>query len=397
MDMPNAAISPLPASHSNDKPAMKLPARLHAMYRWLGSLILSDDPKQRATISVLLYSVLFFSSLLYVLFYGQEQNIFDADRLKRVATVWLVYIGILYAVMRSGLNRHFADKTMAMFQVCTGQTFAVAVYGYAGAAHGGTLLTMALIMVFGMFNMKERASSIACLYSILLLGAMMIYKASTDPLQYPANIEWIYFTMSTMSLVLINRLSVRMCQMRLRLKHKTKALEMAYRQVQELSIRDELTGLPNRRNMKFLLEQHMELQARTGQNFYLAMLDLDHFKRINDTWGHHIGDEVLKSMARSTCNLLRKTDTIGRWGGEEFLLLLPETGKDQVPLGLSRLQLRVSGMPMSTNPPLFMTFSGGLTKYRSGECIEQTLRRVDELLYLAKSQGRNRIVHDDIH
>jgi len=165
--------------------------------------------------------------------------------------------------------------------------------------------------------------------------------------------------------------------------------------VQELSTRDELTGLPNRRNLKNLLDQHVERQARTGQNFYLAMLDLDHFKRVNDTWGHHVGDEVLKNMASYTCELLRKTDTIGRWGGEEFLLLLPETGKDAVPLGLGRLQLRVSGMAMSKQPQLFMTFSAGLTRYRSGECVEQTLRRVDELLYQAKARGRNRIVHDD--
>jgi len=395
MNMPNTTIAPgslAPASAAPSFVTSKPPA---AFWPRLTSLILSDDVRQRATISVLLLTLLFTAILLYVLFYGLDQNIFDAGPLPTIATLWMCCIFIVYGIVRSGLNQRLADKTMAMQQTCIAQTFTVAAYGYTGVVHPVMLVTMSLIMVFGMFNMKERPTCIAALYSILLLGAMMVYKISTDPMQYNPNIEWIYFTVSASTMLLISGLSVRMTQMRRRLKQKKEALELAYRQVQELSTRDELTGLPNRRNLKNLLDQHVERQARTGQNFYLAMLDLDHFKRVNDTWGHHVGDEVLKNMASYTCELLRKTDTIGRWGGEEFLLLLPETGKDAVPLGLGRLQLRVSGMAMSKQPQLFMTFSAGLTRYRSGECVEQTLRRVDELLYQAKARGRNRIVHDD--
>jgi len=396
MNMPSSTMTPMPSTLRSTSPSNTVAGNKVGLWQKLGCLILTNDFKQRATIGVLLLTILFTAVQMCLLYYGTNLNIFEAGPLLKIATLWLTYLGIVYVIVRSGYNQYFAEKSLALPQTCVAQFFTVLAYGYTGAAHSAMLMSMSVIMVFGMFNMKERATCIACLYSLILLGMMMIYKSSTDPIRYPSDIEWIYFTISATSMLMISGLSVRMCHIRLRLKMKKRALEMAYRQVQELSTRDELTGLPNRRSLNCLLEQHVERHARTGQNFYVAMLDLDHFKRVNDTWGHHIGDEVLKNVSRYTCERLRKTDTIGRWGGEEFLLLLPETGMDVVPLGLGRLQLRVSGMPMSQNPPLFITFSAGLTKYRSGECIEQTLKRADQLLYQAKSRGRNQIMHDDV-
>ncbi|MET3106276.1 diguanylate cyclase (GGDEF)-like protein [Oxalobacteraceae bacterium GrIS 2.11] len=364
-------------------------------YAWLTGFVLGHDPKQRATINFLFLTALIFLVLLYILFYGMGRDIFEEEQLATLAWYWAFYTCGLYAIIRAGLNQRCSDKSLALPQTCIAQTFMAFVYAYSGVAHTSVLLMLPLIMVFGIFNMTKRSTYISFCYTVALIGLMMYYKANTDPMHYSASIEWVSFAMTTTVLAVIAQLSIRCNRMRRLMKLQARQLEAAYLHVQEISTRDELTGLCNRRYLKSLLDQHVERHMRTGGDFYLAMIDLDHFKRVNDSFGHHVGDEVLKRLSQCTCELLRKTDTIGRWGGEEFLLLLPETGKDQVLAGLERLHRLVGTMPMVTAPPLYVTFSAGLTKYRSGEHIEQTLKRVDLLLYQAKNRGRNQIVHDE--
>ena len=170
-------------------------------------------------------------------------------------------------------------------------------------------------------------------------------------------------------------------------------LEQAMQIINELAIRDELTGSHNRRHLIKLIETEKERTARLGHLFCLCLLDIDFFKRINDTYGHSTGDTVLREFARTVQRQIRETDSFGRYGGEEFLLMLPETCVDEALSLAERVRLGIEKMDFVPLPDLFISVSIGVAQFRLGESIAQTVARADEALYLAKSGGRNRVVN----
>ncbi|HBT20562.1 MAG TPA: diguanylate cyclase [Peptococcaceae bacterium] len=164
---------------------------------------------------------------------------------------------------------------------------------------------------------------------------------------------------------------------------RKKIEEMLYQQ----SITDPLTNIYNRRFFMQMMEQEIERTRRNGKPFSVIMFDIDHFKSTNDRFGHAAGDMVLKSIADIVKKRIRKTDCFARWGGEEFIILLPETSiKDAVGLA-EELRERVSSM---TLPEVGrVTASFGVASYRPSDTIDTILLRADEMLYEAKASGRN--------
>lgn len=163
--------------------------------------------------------------------------------------------------------------------------------------------------------------------------------------------------------------------------------------LQEASNRDPLTSLANRRMLIERLKEEVGRAVRRQQPFVLAMVDVDHFKHVNDTWGHDIGDRMLEEIARVLQAEVRTYDLCGRWGGEEFLILLPDTQlSDVAPViervrhGLESLAVRVSTETLS------ISASFGVAEHRPGESYSQTLNRADAALLDAKRAGRNRCV-----
>ena len=177
-------------------------------------------------------------------------------------------------------------------------------------------------------------------------------------------------------------------------------LQRAVATINELAIRDELTGSHNRRFLLGLIDREKERSDRNGRPFCLCLFDIDFFKRINDTYGHAAGDVVLRGFARTVQGQIRGTDAFGRYGGEEFLLMLPETpALDAVVLAerVRRViaELRCSGLETGGSD-ITLTVSVGVAEYRIGEAVAQAIARADEALYAAKSIGRNRVqCHDD--
>jgi diguanylate cyclase (GGDEF)-like protein len=170
-------------------------------------------------------------------------------------------------------------------------------------------------------------------------------------------------------------------------------LEQALGRINELAIRDELTGSHNRRYLISLIEKEKERSDRNGRAFCLCMLDIDFFKRINDTYGHSAGDTVLREFARTVQGQIRSTDTFGRYGGEEFLLMLPETSPADALALAERVRRAIEKMRCTEGiSEIAATVSVGVAEFRRGEAISHTLARADEALYLAKSTGRNRVV-----
>jgi diguanylate cyclase (GGDEF)-like protein len=159
----------------------------------------------------------------------------------------------------------------------------------------------------------------------------------------------------------------------------------------ELALRDELTGAPNRRAVRAFAREQLSLARRLDLPLSLALIDMDHFKLINDRYGHGVGDSALDAFVRATARELRGQDRLGRWGGEEWLLVMPGTRCDEMPAVFQRLRESLAaqvivGMPM----PHGVSFSMGAAERQPGlDTLDALLAEADRHLYLAKGQGRD--------
>ena len=167
-------------------------------------------------------------------------------------------------------------------------------------------------------------------------------------------------------------------------------LRDARAELQRLATTDALTELPNRRSLLQRLEEELARHRRSGAPFSCALADVDHFKRVNDLFGHPEGDRVLKQVARVLRGSLRLHDLVGRYGGEEFLVLLPATDLEAAKPAVERLRASVQA-EVSAGDGEAITASFGLALWSAGEPVETLLSRVDTALYRAKELGRNRV------
>jgi diguanylate cyclase (GGDEF)-like protein len=141
-----------------------------------------------------------------------------------------------------------------------------------------------------------------------------------------------------------------------------------------------------------MLDEEIARASRSGAPCSIALIDLDHFKRINDTYGHPMGDEVLRTFAITMFANIRSADRFGRYGGEEFLLLLPDMPNDGAAHALDRLRAIIADLDWSAfSPGMKVTLSAGVATLKPDETTDSLLARTDSALYAAKAQGRNRI------
>jgi diguanylate cyclase (GGDEF)-like protein len=167
----------------------------------------------------------------------------------------------------------------------------------------------------------------------------------------------------------------------------------AERRLERVAATDPLTGLLNRRSMSARLLEEEARHLRTGAPFALILADVDHFKRINDAHGHAVGDRVLSSVAGVLYGSLRTQDAAARWGGEEFLLLLPDTTLDGAEEVASRLRRDVQDrLPELRGVPADVTLTFGVAAYAPVESVDACLKAADDALYRGKAEGRDRVV-----
>ena len=162
--------------------------------------------------------------------------------------------------------------------------------------------------------------------------------------------------------------------------------------LEKLAQTDELTGLLNRKTFQALLAPELARRARKGTELCFCLCDIDHFKDVNDSYGHDVGDVVLKTLAKRLKGMLRAYDVIWRWGGEEFLIMCPDSTLEVGRGVIERLRVGIEQQPVPIGDlTLKITMSFGVTAIQTGEDIASCLKRCDELLYIAKEQGRNRV------
>jgi diguanylate cyclase (GGDEF)-like protein len=169
----------------------------------------------------------------------------------------------------------------------------------------------------------------------------------------------------------------------------------------ELSLKDPLTGLSNRRHLNAVLEREIEVVARSGNSCLLLMLDIDHFKKVNDTYGHVAGDQVLQAVARCLTGCIRPQDTLARFGGEEFAVLMPDCQFSYGEAVAERIRLSVASLSIPLSPlqqiQVTISIGGAFAPVWVRSTSDLWIERADTKLYLAKSSGRNQVRIDQPH
>jgi diguanylate cyclase (GGDEF)-like protein len=200
---------------------------------------------------------------------------------------------------------------------------------------------------------------------------------------------WCYTGLLVLALFVADRVAL----LREQLTGRSDELEAALARVREMAMRDDLTGLYNRRQLMEYLNRQKALADRGSVAFALCYIDLDHFKRVNDYFGHKQGDEVLKAFADIALKVVREGDFVARIGGEEFVLVLTNANLADAVQVSNRLRRQTQLMMIDPKAPDFaVTASVGVAAYRAREPVEQLMSRADTAMYAAKTQGRNRVV-----
>lgn len=338
------------------------------------------------------------ASAVYVFSLAALWHAVAAGLVKPAESAWLTQftvVGLLgfYAAIRTGFTERLSDPALTLPQMGFAIVSLALAYHICPKVRGMLLMVVALVLVFGAFTLTPRRCRELGWLAVAALGASMAWGVLTEPDIFLPTIEAYHFVFSLAVLTTVAHVAGELSRLRVGQKAQKIALREALDRVHQLATHDELTGLPNRRHVQQWMAHEMARQQRQGATLCVALLDMDHFKRINDQHGHAMGDEVLRQFSAQAQRVLRDGDVMARWGGEEFLLVMPDTTLDQAEAVLHRLRLHLqrpaswgacAGAPVS--------FSAGLTAHASAESLDDTVKRADHALYQAKRQGRDRIV-----
>ena len=303
---------------------------------------------------------------------------------------------ILYIIFRTGLNLKFRDPSLTVIQMCA--AILLTMYGmyFANESRGVLLLVYILILIFGIYKLNTRSFLYVSAFTLVTYGidiALLSYFRSDS---VNLNIEYLQFLVLSMVLVAFSIIGGHISSLRRNLRISRTEQEKSLALIKEMSIRDDLTGVYNRRHLMELLEHEYHRIARGGAHFSVAMLDIDHFKNVNDTHGHLTGDEVLRAVSGVIRNSLRSADFCGRYGGEEFLLVMTQTNINGAILCAERIRSSIEQSRFPNLGPNFkVTVSLGVTAFAGKEDIPNMIARADKALYRAKESGRNRVEYAD--
>jgi diguanylate cyclase len=300
-----------------------------------------------------------------------------------------------FALFRSGKNLRFKDPSLTEAQVLMALVWLTLLLAQFDEGRGSLLVVYLLILLFGVFELPPRVFARCAVLAFGGFAGLNLFEAFTSRLAEPAAA---FLQVSVLAAVLlwmslyasyVQTMRQRMLQRRFALQAHQDTLRGMMRQLEDLAATDELTGLFNRRHFLRLASRELE-HLDGGRQHGLALIDLDHFKRINDIHGHAAGDRVLQTFAVVARSCLRDRDVLARYGGEEFVLLLPNTDCDQFATCCERLREAFSrAQPLGVKVD-DLSLSIGMTLLTKHDDLDEALHRADQALYQAKRSGRNR-------
>jgi diguanylate cyclase (GGDEF)-like protein len=308
------------------------------------------------------------------------------------AVLVLALSTVFYAFFRSGLNLRFRDPSMSA-EITLSAILSVALISY-WAADARHAIEMFYVMALIFAALRLRAKRLLGLAAAALVahGAMLLLWHRNNP---GADVADSVVDFAALAIVLpwFAAMGGYVNALRLRLSDSNRRLTDALARIESIAVHDELTGLFNRRFLLEVLEKEAASLKRTGRPFAICLLDIDHFKSVNDTYGHGAGDTVLKYFAKVAGTGKRGADVFGRLGGEEFLLVMPDTGLAGALACAERVRGAVEAAVFPEVPAgRRITVTGGIALASSGEAVTALLGRADEALYGGKAAGRNCIV-----
>jgi diguanylate cyclase (GGDEF)-like protein len=252
-----------------------------------------------------------------------------------------------------------------------------------------------LFVVFAFSSLRSTPWQTAVVWTAMALGLAGLFLLTDKPISLPHGNYLERFATMTVFILTIGRcmfIGIFSSAMRESLYKSGLALKEANKRIEELAELDDLTGSFNRRCIMRFLDDEIARAHRVNAPCSIALIDLDWFKRINDTYGHPTGDEVLRTFAITVFANIRAVDRFGRYGGEEFLLVLPDTSSETAARTLDRLRTIIADLDWSAlSLGVRVTISAGIATLDANETPDSFLARADSALYKAKAQGRNGI------
>lgn len=301
--------------------------------------------------------------------------------------------GFFVVLSETGFNDRFEDHYLTIFQM--GCNVALQLGFLMAAPEIGYTFLSVLFLIFGFGALRMTSQQAIAVWTLTTLGLAPIFLLTDLPIAMPVSTP-----AERAAAMLAFVLTIGQCafvglygsSMRKMLYNRSSELKAANRRIEELAELDELTGSFNRRCIMHVLDEEVVRAHRGNTPCSVALIDLDWFKRINDTYGHPTGDEVLRAFAITVFANIRPIDKFGRYGGEEFLLLLPETSGEGAARILDRLRAIIADLDWSAfSPGMQVTISAGVATLKPNETPDIILARADSALYAAKARGRNRI------
>ena len=305
----------------------------------------------------------------------------------------LLIIGTFTVLSEAGFGDRFEDHYLTVFQISA--HMAVQLVFLLAVPTVGVAFIAVLFLIFAFGTLRMTSSQAMLTWGLATGGLALVFLGSDLPIGLPVTTR-LERTASMLCFVLVIGqcafLGLFGATLRKILYRRSIELKDAYQRIEELAELDELTGSYNRRCIMRLLDAEIEKSRQASTPCAIALIDLDWFKRINDAHGHPVGDEVLRTFAITMFANIRPADCFGRYGGEEFLLLLPDTSGDAAQRMLERLRSIVADLDWSAfSLNMHVTISAGVVTLRDVDTADTFLARADRALYSAKAQGRNRI------
>jgi diguanylate cyclase (GGDEF)-like protein len=316
--------------------------------------------------------------------------------LPRAAAQWasgaiVALVAVFYLLFRSGLNRRFRDPSLT-FELCAVSILALAlILAHAGPLSGALDVTYAVILTFGVFRLGTGRMLALAALALAAQGAVIL-AAGAGESGGPVALDWARYAVLFVFLPWFAWMAGYVNALRRRLSESNRRLAQAKQRIEEVAVRDELTGLYNRRYLMDILGRETTRARRSGAALSVCLLDVDHFKHINDSFGHGAGDAVLQNFARAVAEHLRTSDTLGRIGGEEFLVVMPDTDVAGAFSCAERIrdavqQRAFAGLPDGHR----VTVTVGVARFKGDEEMASLVERADRALYVGKTTGRNRV------
>ncbi|MDE5440161.1 diguanylate cyclase [Bradyrhizobium sp. CSA207] len=305
----------------------------------------------------------------------------------------LLIIGTFAVLSEAGVGDRHSDHYLTVFQISA--HMALQFMFLVSAPTVGIAFIAVLFLIFAFGTLRMTSSQAMVTWGLATCGLGLVFLASDLPIGLPVGTRLERAASMLCFVLVIGQcafLGLFGATLRKILYRRSIELKAAYQRIEELAELDELTGSYNRRCIMRHLDAEIEISRQAATPCAIALIDLDWFKRINDAHGHPVGDEVLRTFAITIFANIRPADRFGRYGGEEFLLLLPGMAGDVASRMLDRLRGIVADLDWSAfSPGMRVTISAGVVTLRDNDTADTFLARADRALYSAKAQGRNRI------